>query len=164
MDEEKISYQLRIGDIVGDVMQQAIKQGLSFVGDEIYNTGLMNTIPALSTETASIYEYNKIFSKSWSNRNHKGSQEPLVMDQIRLFVLEAFDQVLEAGEIGIGTGSNPSQIADSDMSVNPQYAQSNYLGSHNDNINTQKKSRREKRRQLEGLSNVDTIDVRIHCC
>jgi hypothetical protein len=156
LDKEKISYQLRIGDVVGDVMEQAIKKGLSFIGDEIYSQGM-----AMSNIDTNLFEYNRIFSKAWPadaavsaiGAVAKANQ----IDHIRLFVLEAFDQVLESGEIGIGTGSSDSSSDEDQASA----SEDNQLKTSADG-NRRKLSRKMKRKQLEEASggNGDILEVR----
>lgn len=84
-------------------MQQAIKNGLSFIGEELFASSRTHD---LIESTNTLFEYSNIFSVSKHSRVNNLGIDKQYNDQVRLFILETFFQVLESGKIGIGVGSS----------------------------------------------------------
>eukprot|EP01035_Chromulina_nebulosa_P017254 gene17254-22785_t len=115
LPDEMVRFQMEIGVIIVSIMRQVVKHGFSHINNEIY----------------SLRGQEDSSDDLWSSlKYHK--------DQTRLFVLEAFDQIIEGSIIG---GSDES---DDDNDLNKrQHAKP-------------PESRREKRKRLEKLIDINT--------
>mmetsp|Transcript_3673 Transcript_3673/g.3275 ORF Transcript_3673/g.3275 Transcript_3673/m.3275 type:complete len:1282 (-) Transcript_3673:161-4006(-) len=115
LPDEMVRFQMDVGEIIVSIMRQVVKHGFSYINNEIYS---LRSQEDSSDDLWSSLEYHK--------------------DQIRLFVLKAFDQIVEGSIIGGSDESDDENDLNKRQYVKPP------------------ESRREKRKRLEKLIDINT--------